>query len=187
MNMEKFEIELSLPHVKFDSFKKKQMQILKNLLDTCRLMNLMRFSSYGSITYTDKSEKKIVIEECEKYTRSNSYCLIYDVLDTPYDDGRYDKVIIYYSSIKQDYYGFFLYNSNTKKSTHIYCLRYEDDNLAHRIYSALTSSIRKPLFDYYGAKYDWCKGRTDKSMTVTDYNNAIEKISKIKEKCVNFF
>ena len=27
----------------------------------------MRFSAYGSITYTDKSEKKIVIEECEKY------------------------------------------------------------------------------------------------------------------------
>ena len=154
-----FEIKLDIYYQNFDNFKQKSALMLQNLFVNGRINDYIKFRSYGTITPLDDRHKKIQIEELNKFTRSKVNCLIYDLTYNKYNPGKYDKLFIYSSTTSRNttWYGYVLYNSETGKTMHKYCLEHLDDKLYQYIYMSIVKLPNDKLWKYYSDKYDALK------------------------------
>ena len=163
-----YEITLDFYYQTFDSFKQKSCLILQGLFANGRMIDYARFHGYGIITTNCKKADKIDIEELNKFVRSKTNCIIYDLTYNKYNPGIYDKLFIYKSDMSRDnaFYGYILYNTETHKMVNKYILDYMDDKLYQYIYMSIISLPNIAKFNHYGKRYDAVKNRN--GLTVKD-------------------
>ena len=163
-----YEITLDFYYQTFDSFKQKSCLILQGLFANGRMIDYAKFHGYGIITSNSKKADKIAIEELNKFVRSKTNCIIYDLTYNKYNPGIYDKLFIYKSDMSRDnaFYGYILYNTETHKMVNKYILDYMDDKLYQYIYMSIISLPDIVKFNHYGKRYDAVKNRNE--LTVKD-------------------
>ena len=163
-----YEITLDFYYQTFDSFKQKSCLILQGLFANGRMIDYAKFHGYGIITTNCKKADKIAIEELNKFVRSKTNCIIYDLTYNKYNPGIYNKLFIYKSDMSRDnaFYGYILYNTETHKMVNKYILDYMDDKLYQYIYMAIVSLPDIVKFNHYGKRYDAVKNRN--GLTVKD-------------------
>ena len=163
-----YEIILDFYYQTFDSFKQKSCLILQGLFANGRMIDYAKFHGYGIITTNCKKADKIAIEELNKFVRSKTNCIIYDLTYNKYNPGIYDKLFIYKSDMSRDnaFYGYILYNTETHKMVNKYILDYMDDKLYQYIYMSIVSLPDIVKFNHYGKRYDAVKNRN--GLTVKD-------------------
>ena len=163
-----YEITLDFYYQTFDSFKQKSCLILQGLFANGRMIDYAKFHGYGIITANCKKADKIAIEELNKFVRSKTNCIIYDLTYNKYNPGIYDKLFIYKSDMSRDnaFYGYILYNTETHKMVNKYILDYMDDKLYQYIYMSIISLPDIVKFNHYGKRYDAVKNRN--GLTVKD-------------------
>ena len=132
-----YDFELGVHYVEFDNFKQKQVAILRNVIEGGRLILDLKFNCYATITIDPEDSHHIHphIEETEGFNRLKTNCLVYDMLTTDANRGFYDKCFIYQTvgAKGNGFYGYLLYNSETKKLTHIYYIEREEGALCRRL------------------------------------------------------
>ena len=163
-----YEITLDFYYQTFDSFKQKSCLILQGLFANGRMIDYAKFHGYGIITTNCKKADKIAIEELNKFVRSKTNCIIYDLTYNKYNPGIYNKLFIYKSDMSRDnaFYGYILYNTETHKMVNKYILDYMDDKLYQYIYMSIISLPDIVKFNHYGKRYDAVKNRN--GLTVKD-------------------
>ena len=163
-----YEITLDFYYQTFDSFKQKSCLILQGLFANGRMIDYAKFHGYGIITTNCKKADKIDIEELNKFVRSKTNCIIYDLTYNKYNPGIYNKLFIYKSDMSRDnaFYGYILYNTETHKMVNKYILDYMDDKLYQYIYMSIISLPDIVKFNHYGKRYDAVKNRN--GLTVKD-------------------
>ena len=163
-----YEITLDFYYQTFDSFKQKSCLILQGLFANGRMIDYAKFHGYGIITSNSKKADKIAIEELNKFVRSKTNCIIYDLTYNKYNPGIYDKLFIYKSDMSRDnaFYGYILYNTETHKMVNKYILDYMDDKLYQYIYMAIVSLPDIAKINHYGKRSDAVKNRN--GLTVKD-------------------
>lgn len=172
-----YEITLDFYYQTFDSFKQKACLILQGLFGGGRMIDYAVFHGYGIITTNGHKADKITIEEIEKFSRSKTNCIIYDLTYNKYNPGKYDKLFIYKTDMSRDnaFYGYILYNTETGKMVNKYNLDYMDDKLYQYIYMSIVNLPKDKLFEHYGKKYDAVKKRNGLTLkdcpTKLDYEN----------------
>lgn len=166
--MNAYDLNLDFYYQTFDNFKQKATIILKGMTDGCRIRDYIRFSSYGTITTETRKAEQIHIEELEKFNRSRTNCLIYDLTFNKYNPGKYNKLFIYKTNMSRDnaFYGYIFYNTETGETFNKYNVEFADDKLCQYIYMSLVSLANKKMFDHYSKKYDAVKNRN--GLTVVD-------------------
>ena len=88
-----YEITLDFYYQTFDSFKQKSCLILQKLFAGGRMIDYAKFHGYGIITTNGHKADKIVIEEIDKFTRSKTNCIIYDLTYNKYNPGIYKQEV----------------------------------------------------------------------------------------------
>lgn len=154
-----YEINLAVNYQNFDSFKQKSALILQNLFAHGRIIDYAKFAGYGGITPLNDKHTQISVEEFPKFMRSKVNCLIFDLTYNKYNPGKYDKLFIYSSTTSRNtvWYGFILFNTETGKTMHKYCLEYSDDRLYQQIYTTLIKLSEEKFWDFYSLKFDALK------------------------------
>lgn len=156
-----YEIDLNFYYQTFDSFKNKATLIFRNLMSGGRMINYAVFNCYGLITTNCHKADKITIEETDKFNRSKTNCMIYDLTYNKYNPGKFDKLFIYKSNMSKDdaFYGYILYNTKTGKMSNVYNIEFMDDKLYQYIYRGIIELSHDKLLNHYSKKYDAVKRR----------------------------
>lgn len=164
--MNTYDINLAINYCTFDNFKQKSAYILNALFGNGRMRDYAVFSSYGVITPLNDKNNKIHIEEIDKFNRSKVNCIIYDLTYNKYNEHKYDKLFIYYSTVTRDtsWYGYVFYNTKTEKTLHKYCIEYLDDKLYQYIYKSILFLSEDKLWNHYSEKYDALKAHDIKGI-----------------------
>lgn len=135
-----YDLKFSVERIECDNFKQKQVAILRNVIETGRLVLDMKFSTFAIITFKDEDEKHIYphIEEIPDYNRLRTNCMIYDLFETDANKGFYDKVIIYQTNGAKGngWFGYFLYNSQTNTYVHKYYIDRTEDELCRQLHKS---------------------------------------------------
>ena len=176
-------IDLPVCYENFDVFKQKASLILKSLFEIGRINDFMKFHKYGLITSLNKKNNQIKVEESEKFVRGKTNCMIYNLTANKYNPKLYDKLIIYYNNVSRDtiWYGYILYNTETKDMLHKYYIDYADDKLYHKIWDSFMSMHRKKVFKFYSDKYDCIKKKDQKNVkTLKDFNVLKQELEEFK-------
>jgi len=167
-----YELDLAINYQIFTNFKQKSAAILINLFNGGRIIDYARFSGYGLITSLNERNNKIIIEEQDRFNRTKTNCLIFDLTYNKYNPGRFDKLFIYYSITSRDngWYGYVLYNTETGETRNKYCLPYADDKLYQYIYVHLIELPNDKKWEYFSLRYDALKNKDAKNIkTISDY------------------
>lgn len=183
--MKDYNLEFSMYYINTDNFKQKTAEILISVISNSRLFEQMQFSSYAHIEFEkdDKVHRFAKVIEFDKFNRSKTNCLIFDLKRTSFNNGEYDKCFVYRSNnYKESTYGFCFLNTETGKNNHIFNIDETPDELCHKITQTLHTLYNKPIYDYYAKQYDAVKGRNGLSAkdvpVVTDYNKLMEDMEK---------
>ena len=164
--MNNYDIDLAINYCTFENFKQKSAYILNALFAGGRMVDYAKFSCYAVITPLNEKNNRIHIEEVDKFNRSKVNCIVYDLTYNKYNEGKYDKVFIYYSTVTRDtsWYGYVFYNTKTGKTLHKYCIDYLDDKLYQYIYKSILFLSEDKLWNHYSEKYDALKAHDIKNV-----------------------
>lgn len=156
-----YEIKLDFYYQTFDTFKQKTLLILQGLFAGGRMIDYARFNGYGLIIPNGHKADIITIEETDKFNRGKTNCIIYDLTYNKWNPSKYDKLFIYRTDMSKDnaFYGYILYNTETKKMTNVYNIEYSDDKLYQYIYRSIINLANDKIYEYYSKKYDVIKQR----------------------------
>lgn len=132
--METYDLNFDVWKINCDNFKQRQISIITTLIAGGRLWGDMKFKSYANIKFdetTDPNHLKPHITLQEDFNRIKTNCLVYDLLKTKINPGKYDKCFIYQTNgIKTNgFYGFIFYNSETGQYRHKYYINRNDGDL----------------------------------------------------------
>jgi hypothetical protein len=176
-------IDLPICYEKFDVFKQKATLILKSLFEVGRISDFMKFDNYGLISPLNEKSNQIKVEDTDKFVRGKTNCMIYNLTKNKYNPGIYDKLIIYYNAVSRDtqWYGYILYNTETKEMLHKYYFDYADDKLYHKIWDSFMILGKKKVFDFYSKKYDCIKAKDHANVkTLKDFKQLKKEMEDFK-------
>jgi hypothetical protein len=129
--METYKFNFNVNYMRCDNFKQNHTYIIRNIIEKSRLGYSINFHGYGNTTF-DKNDTKLqepTVEIINEFNRNKTNCLCYNIIDPKYSN-IYDKLFIFQYIGKNDsYYGFVLYNTETGKYSHKYCINYDDSDL----------------------------------------------------------
>lgn len=121
----------------YATFKQKEIFILRNIFEYSRLSDGAKFEGYTTMLFDEVNDPKHIYPKFNVFTefdRKNTHGLVYDITDIPYNVGnQYDKLIIYHYLGKLSFYGFVLYNSETKVSSNTFIIEHNETSLFSRI------------------------------------------------------
>jgi len=183
--MNSYDINLAINYCTFDNFKQKSAYILNRLFAGGRMIDYAVFSSYGIITPLNEKNNQIHIEEVDKFNRAKVNCIIYDLTYNKYNDGKYDKMFIYYSTVTRDttWYGYVFYNTKTGKTLHKYCIDYLDDKLYQYIYKSILFLSEDKLWNHYSKKWDALRAHDLKNVkTIKDWEEMHKYYEELPKK-----
>ena len=183
--MNTYDIDLAINYCTFENFKQKSAYILNALFANGRIIDYAKFSCFGNITPLNDKNNKIHVEELDKFNRTKVNCLIYDLTYNKYNDGKYDKLFIYYSTVVRDtnWYGYVFYNTQTGKTLHKYCIEYADDKLYQYIYKSILFLSEDKLWNHYSEKFDALRAHDKKGIkTIKDWREMHQYYEELPKK-----
>lgn len=201
--MEEYNVKFSVCYTKADTFKKKFCDITTSTINTSRIYSMMNFVGYAQLTFDEVNDHKheypkIIMQD--KFNRIKTNCLVYDLYDTPFNPGYYDKMFIYHEVYgKVGYFNYYLYNTQTQDFIHITWIEDAFDIFVQRLAKTFNTMRRRVMFDYYGRQHDATKSRLHKDAfgnitieknkleipTVVDLANMLEYYDTIDLKYAN--
>lgn len=149
-----YELESNLYYLEFDNFKEKQTSILLKTLLGGRLYDYMRFDKYAHIEFDpeDKKHRFPIVKELESFNKLKTNCIEFNLTYNTKNNGQFDKLFLYntiYHSEKGGCFGFYLYNTQTKKCIHKYLIDYPIDNLCYYLSHEFNFMYDKCIFEWY--------------------------------------
>lgn len=125
-----------------DDFTRKQASILQSVISGARLNTILKFNSYANISFSeeDKFFRDPHIEILDDYTNRKTNCMVYDIKanDLYGVEYKFDKIFIFqYVGKRTGYYGYILYNEDTKEYFHKYFVSYDNCDLCIAINKSL--------------------------------------------------
>lgn len=148
-----YDFDLDVHYIEFDNFKQKQVAIFRHVLEASRLMFDMKFHSYATITLDPEDTHHLHphIEETEAFNRLKTNCLVYDMPITDANKGYFDKCFIYQSvgSKGNGFYGYLLYNSETKQLDHVFYIEREEGAICRRLNKTISLMRHRDKYQPY--------------------------------------
>lgn len=142
-----YDVKFLFPHIDCDRISQKLLGIIQHSVGESRLMNFMTFGSYALITFdeNDKYHYTPHVEEQEKYNRTKTNAIVYDLKECNLNDV-YNKCILYHTDgHKIANYGFVLYNTETCKVTHKAFIDDDITEVIKSMYNTITSANRNKM------------------------------------------
>lgn len=152
-----YELECSLYYLDIDNFKEKQVGILLRTLLGGRLYDYMRFDKYAHIEFLleDKKHRYPIVTELDSFNKLKTNCIEFNLTYNTKNNGQFDKLFLYntiYKAEKGGCFGFFLYNTKTKKCLHKFLIDYPIDNLCYYLNREFNFMYDKCIFEWYANK-----------------------------------
>lgn len=188
-----YKLEFILCYLSTDNFKEKSARNLMNVIGGSRMMNFMTFDSFGHIDFAedDNTHSHPLVSKLDKFSRSKTNCLIYDLKENIYNRAEYDKCFIYRSNgYREPSLGFVFLNTETNKCKHIFNIDEIPDALCIKFSEVFNAMLKSPIYNFYVKKYDSIKERNgltkDDVPSVYEYKRVVKKfkeslIPKIEE------
>lgn len=184
--MKEYNLEFSVYYINTDNFKQKNAEILISTFANSRIHEHLSFAGYANIEFSDDDRKHRYphITELEKFARSKTNCLVFNMHKSGHND-KFDKCFIYRSNNhREPTYGYVFYNTETGEMNHVWGVTEAYDALCIRITQTLNLMINTPLYDFYSKKFDAAKernGLTKKDIpNLGDYNKMLEELEQRK-------
>lgn len=139
-----YDFEFSRWSFSCDDFTRKQAASLQSVIGGSRLNMILKFNSYANISFSeeDKHFRYPHIETLDDYTNRKTNCMVYDINtdDLCGVEYKYDKIFIFqYIGKHVGYYGYILYNEETKEYFHKYFVSYNNSDLCIAINKSLNT------------------------------------------------
>lgn len=134
--MTDYKLDLNFAYETCMNFKEKEINVLKNIISFARLGREMTYRCGATITFdeTDKTHLHPNVHELEKYARSKTNGIVYNVLKSNKNPGIYDRCLIYHTEPHQvGSWGFVMFNSETGKSIHMYMVGDDYSDLIQKL------------------------------------------------------
>lgn len=147
--MKTYNLKFSFWRINVDPLKEKEINKVIWILSQSRHAQDISHVGYGELTFDDFHDEQHwnpIVEEQMCFNRRKSNCAIFDIHLTR-GTNFYDKLFLYHSNNKRiGNWGYVLYNSETKKSKHVYFIYDDLNDLISHINKALNAMMRNDDF-----------------------------------------
>ena len=175
--------DLALEYFYFDLGKLKESQIyqIKACLGGSRIGSQMHFCSFGRAYFEpeDVKHSHLIVEPVENYDKSKVNCVIYNLDYNCQNMGYFDKLFIYLNQLKDTYYGYVLYNSETKHSCQKAMIDPQEDYLINNLTRDFLTMFKQDILEFYLKKYkaikEFAHNKDAYVPSIEDYNEMMEK------------
>jgi hypothetical protein len=117
-------IFVQFPHLDYNNFSRKTVELFLNMIDGTRLSADMTFEGYGKIGFGDDDRKQsAIIDLCfDDFKMRNVSALVFDISKSERNSTDFDKVVFFTQTCKKTVYIHYLFfDSETGKScAHFY-------------------------------------------------------------------
>ena len=141
--MTNYDLTFDFTYERCDNFKEKEINTLKNILSMTRIAQEIVYKCNATISFdvSDKTHEHPHITELEKYARSKTNGIIYELKHTKTNPGIYNRCLIYKNEWpKSITWGFVMFNSETGKQQHQYMIDEDFGDLIFKIQRNLTNA-----------------------------------------------
>lgn len=155
--MNSYKLKFSFCYIECSNFKEKELIIFKNIISNSRLGRNVIFNCYANITFDsdDKKHEYPIINELETFARSKTNGIIFDIPVGDYNDGTFEKVLLYQTTKYQTSnkntgcYGLLFFNRETNLNSHVYNIDYDINDLIQHLQHTISNiSFRKTYNEY---------------------------------------
>ena len=153
--MNSYKLKFSYCYIECNNFKEKELVIFRNIISNSRLGRDMLFNCYANITFDndDKKHEYPIINELNAFTRSKTNGIIFDIPVGDYNDGTFEKVLLYQTTNKNTgCYGLLFFNRETNLNSHVYNIDYDINDLIQHIQRTISNIPFRQTFNDYMAK-----------------------------------
>lgn len=130
------------PYFTCDTFKQKEIAYLNRVIGEC-FKDYLTFNGYATISFNedDAQHNYPVVTTVNgdgkplEWSRKGTNCLVYDFHRTGKND-MYDKLYLYHTCYRNGtgiWYGWLLWDKNTGRMTHKYCISHDSTDLLQAI------------------------------------------------------
>lgn len=105
-----------------DNWKEKESIIIINTIGGARIGETVKFHSYANLSFANEDTKNenAIVKCYDKYEKKGTNVLVFDIIADKYNEGKYDKLLIYHKNMKmKTYYGHILLNTKENTATQI--------------------------------------------------------------------
>lgn len=144
-----YNLEFSWHGINADNFKQKNVGHILQYINAGSMYQYYQFSTYGRIDFADDDTRHLhpIVTEQDKFNRTKTNCLIFDMPVCDSNDGTYDKMFLYYTNGKtMSNYGFVLYNSTTNHMVHKAYIEDTFEDLIKSM-SKVMNHLREKMYD----------------------------------------
>lgn len=149
--------DLTLEWFYFDLAKLKESQVykIKALIAGSRIGEQMNFCSYAKAYFEpeDIKHSHLIVEPMENYDKNKVNCLIFDLKYNCQNSGFYNKIFIYMNQLKEMYYGYVLYNSETKKCNQKAMIDQQEDYIINNLTKDYFTMFNQDVLEFNLKKY----------------------------------
>jgi len=176
-----YELEFGMYYLDFANFKQKQAYIIQGSIGGGRLNELMRFESYGIMSFdeSDTKHRYPKVQIIDKFNRTKCNCMVFKLSYNHMNNGIFDKCFIFQTTGKSNnYFGFLFYNTETHKMSTKFLIESAYDNLCIKLTQTFDTMLASHIYAHYSEKSDCVKGRNGKKLIdcpgIKEYNEMME-------------
>lgn len=177
-----YKLKFIMCYLTTDNFREKSARLLMETFTQSRMNNFMKFDSFARIDFAedDRKHERPMVTKFDKFNRSRTNCLIYDLVENIYNRNEYDKCFIYRSNGYRDSsYGCVFLNTKTGRTKHVFGIEELPDAICVKLMQIFNSMLNGPIIDFYSRKWDAIKNRNGLSQIdtppETEYRKMIAK------------
>lgn len=150
-----FKLSFAWKHIIPNNFKQSNAAMINGMIAGGRMGEYYVFSSYALMYFDDDDKNNLhpIVELQDKFNRTKTNCMVYDMPINEANRGYYDKMFLYHSNgTSIGNYGLVLYNTETKRCVHISFIDDAMDSLLQTM-ARLVNTIRDyPIYEIYRRK-----------------------------------
>lgn len=157
-----YKLKFIMCYLTADNFREKSARSLMCAFSQSRVNSFMSFDTFARIDFAEDDHKheQPLVTRFDKFNRSRTNCLIYNLHETIYNRNEFDKCFIYRSNGYRDSsYGFVFLNTKTGKTKHIFGIEELPDAICVKLAQVFNSMLHTPIIDFYSRKWDAVKNR----------------------------
>lgn len=180
--MKEYKLEFGKYYIDTNNFKQRNAEILVSMIGMSRLQEFMQFAGYAHIEFdeSDVKHRYPIVTELEKFSRSKTNCIIYDLSDNSFNHKKFDKCFIYRSNNhKEPMFGFVMLNTETGRINHVYDIDELPDCLCQRFSQVFYTLYNDDMYNHYATKYDAVKERNGLTKIDVPSGKDFEEINEV--------
>ena len=153
----KYDLKISFCYERADNFKEKQFNYLVSNLMSATYHGKIQYKCPGHIEWDpeDKTHVHPHIEEMSEFKKKSTNCIVFNLPRSYQNHNIYNKLFLYfYENKKTLTYGYFLYNDETKLTTHSFNIQGDLNDLFIALNNSFEYMSKYKLYRYYEQKYN---------------------------------